>query len=128
VEIVCQALIEKYNIKEIVGHDDIAPGRKVDPGPAFPMQKLKDKILFGRNDDNDNDEITESVVHGKGMVTADFLNIRTKPDINSLKVTEPLARGTKLNILDKKGDWYYVNVDMQGWVYGKWVQTSGDIS
>lgn len=40
---VCKALREVYPIKDIVGHDDIATpkGRKVDPGPAFDMSKLK---------------------------------------------------------------------------------------
>lgn len=29
-------LIDNFGIREIVGHDDIAPKRKIDPGPAFP--------------------------------------------------------------------------------------------
>jgi len=28
-------------IKEVVGHDDISPGRKSDPGPAFPMGRFQ---------------------------------------------------------------------------------------
>ena len=37
-----QNLIKKYNIKpqNIVGHSDIAPLRKADPGAAFPWEKL----------------------------------------------------------------------------------------
>jgi len=34
----CQAICEAYVIQDILGHSDIAPGRKTDPGPAFPME------------------------------------------------------------------------------------------
>ena len=36
----CKNLIKKYKIKIIVGHSDIAPLRKKDPGEKFPWNKL----------------------------------------------------------------------------------------
>jgi N-acetylmuramoyl-L-alanine amidase len=40
-EEVAKALVKRYNLDDVVGHDDIAPSRKNDPGPAFPMQALR---------------------------------------------------------------------------------------
>lgn len=34
-------LVEHYRLEDVVGHDDISPGRKTDPGPAFPMAELR---------------------------------------------------------------------------------------
>ena len=38
---VAKALVERYNLDDLIGHDDIAPDRKNDPGPAFPMGQLR---------------------------------------------------------------------------------------
>lgn len=120
VENICLLLKETYNIKEIVGHDDIAPDRKRDPGPAFPLQQLKDKILLGREDE-END--TPEPILAKGITTADYLNIRTKPSGDSPTVTDPLPKGTKVKITKTQGDWSYVKVQTEGWVSKKWIKT-----
>jgi len=44
-EILAKALVKEYGITEIVGHDDIAPKRKNDPGPAFSMDEFR-KTVF----------------------------------------------------------------------------------
>jgi N-acetylmuramoyl-L-alanine amidase len=44
-------LVDTYGIKEVVGHDDIAPGRKRDPGPAFPMKRYLG-LIFGRAEES----------------------------------------------------------------------------
>ena len=38
---VSQALVAAYNLDDITGHDCIAPERKDDPGPAFPMAAVR---------------------------------------------------------------------------------------
>lgn len=41
---VCKAIISQYPIQDIIGHSDIAPGRKPDPGKQFPWSMFKPLI------------------------------------------------------------------------------------
>ena len=46
-----RAIREAYPIKEIVGHSDIAPVRKTDPGPCFDWQKYRNLIAAAGSDE-----------------------------------------------------------------------------
>ena len=44
---ICKILVKKYKIKKrnIIGHSDIAPLRKIDPGEKFPWKQLSKKNI-----------------------------------------------------------------------------------
>lgn len=64
---IAREMQREYNIaeKNIVGHENIAPTRKSDPGPAFPMVSFKGAV-FGRGDDDERE--TVRIATKKGVV------------------------------------------------------------
>lgn len=113
----CRLFIEEYNIKYILGHEEIAPKRKTDPGPAFPLDRLRSQLV-----DTDRAEEGEEALAESGRVAASKLNIRISPKPGSTKVAQPLKRGSKVKILDESNGWYKVTTEVQGWVMAKYIE------
>lgn len=117
-----QTIVQSYGLKDVVGHDDISPGRKSDPGPAFPMATFRSR-LFGRS-------LDEAPV----FETTTALNIREGPGTWHEKLSlSPLPSGTRLDVVRESGSWRLVDVrgevsgesDVQGWVHGNYIRRVG---
>lgn len=114
----CKLLIKEYGIKHILGHEEVSPGRKLDPGPAFPLDKLRDKLLLEDRSSDEPDELPE-----QGVVAATKLNFRDAPGIQGNKIAKPLEQGTNVKIIGREGEWLKVVAPVEGWIMGKYLKT-----
>ncbi len=118
---ICDALKTIYpSIKEILGHEEISPGRKEDPGPAFPLDRMRNQILF-----NSRDEETIQI-SGSGIIKASTLNIRSGAGGDFEKVAKPLKKDAKVEILQEENGWYKVKTEIEGWVSKAYVERQAD--
>jgi N-acetylmuramoyl-L-alanine amidase len=114
---VAALLVKAYNLKDVLGHDDIAPIRKSDPGPAFPMGSFRSKAM-GRRDDAMDEYVTSAAV-----------NIRSGPGTGFAPLTSGLPAGTPVLVLKTEGTWSFVEVqqtindimDLEGWVASRFL-------
>ncbi len=116
---VASLLVQRYSLRDVVGHDDIAPGRKKDPGPAFPMESFQSHVLGRAGDEEVQYEATTR------------LNIRTGPGTQYETIPgSPLPQGTRVEIVAQQESWRRVDVleasndtsDMEGWVHGRYLR------
>ncbi|MBC7745611.1 MAG: N-acetylmuramoyl-L-alanine amidase [Flavobacterium sp.] len=110
-------LVKTYKLVDILGHEDISPIRKSDPGPAFPMKSFRGRAMGRRNENIDS------------YITLSVLNIRSGPGTAYNTLANPLPEGTKVTMLKTQGNWSFVEVDdivdglmdLEGWVFTKYL-------
>jgi N-acetylmuramoyl-L-alanine amidase len=116
-----RAIVGHYGIgpNDLVGHDDVSPLRKVDPGPAFGMDEFR-ALVFGMAEDA-RDDIRFRVRSPTG------LNLRTEPAV-SARLIKNLPDETVVHVIEKPGTWWLVaeviggNDDVTGYVHSRWLQ------
>ena len=119
---VCQVLRDKYGITTIVGHEEISPDRKVDPGPAFPLDKLRGKLVEDRSSEDGLIVPGDGPDAVTGVVTASSLNFRKSPAYNSPTLTAPLKNGAQVIVLKEQDGWYQIQVPQTGWVKKEYIR------
>lgn len=109
-------LFAHYGLKDVLGHEDIARGRKSDPGPAFPLSAVRSRVQ-GRIEDEEP--------HYRVIATS--LNIRSGPGAEFAPVALALKKGTELVLLEPADRWSRVEVvgagtDIEGWVSNQYIE------
>lgn len=113
-EDLCMALMAKYpTITQILGHEEISPGRKQDPGPAFPLDRFRTKLL---QNDRESEVDEKKPLFTKGIVLTDKLNIREGAGVNFDKLAKPLPLNKEVTVIGERNGWYRVKVEVEGWV------------
>lgn len=113
------ALMNQYALADVLGHEDIAPGRKTDPGPDFPMDSVRAR-LQGRGDDHPERYQTTARI---------FIRSGAGPEFPALPGT-PVPLGTEVEVMAKHGMWWQVDVvgevngvmDIVGWCHSKYLK------
>lgn len=98
--ILSKVLIDTYQLIAPVGHDDISPARKPDPGPAFPWNDFKTNVLLTNNN-----------VGKIFTVNTDGTNFRNSFSTNA-PIIKKLPKGYQVGLIASNGQWckvYLVN-------------------
>jgi N-acetylmuramoyl-L-alanine amidase len=126
VEALCALLVAEYKIRHILGHEEIAPGRKIDPGPAFPLDQLRARLLPVPTPAAvvQAEDLDPGLPSSAAKVKATRLNIRELPGSAGEKVAGYLKRGTEVEVLEERDGWCRVQVALEGWVSKRYLDRS----
>jgi N-acetylmuramoyl-L-alanine amidase len=102
-----------------LGHEEVSPGRKIDPGPAFPLDELRKRLLSAPQQQTAAKDNTSTT---SGRVNTALLNMRTEPNASAALAGSALKSGTELTVNEVQDGWYKVTVATTGWVAAKYVE------
>jgi len=118
---VCQEILRVYpGILDIVGHDQIAPKRKQDPGPAMPTRRLRHLMEASQAPGGAAGTLYE-------VTARPSVNLRTGPGLQ-FAVTRVLTTGTRVRVVGEDGVWRAVDIQgdgqRDGFVHGNYLRAA----
>lgn len=112
---VCKALVKAYpSITEILAHSEIATprGRKDDPGPKFPMERVRREV-FGKQDGTVDTKRTTADVHIREGAGTQYKSLGVLP------------KGTEVNVLSEQNGFsevFICDTKQHGWSSSKYLK------